>query len=493
MMKKTIEISDQPRLSLARTVRITVDGIRYRLFRASVTVAVIAVAVAFLMNILSESLIKRAVAEDTHERVNRSQFVHNWMARLTAPGTIEAIIEKLAVTEPGTPVANEMSSMSGLSDADFADFYQQALVAQQCFNFFADLDYAKRRNLVHTAGGVEIFERLRRTSGMEQFQTALPAMKSLRFPLSDEELDAFLAAWPNTLAKAEKIRVGRRKAIEAVKKVRGRTPILTSLADANGQFGAAIREAGFHFDGEAMAPVVEEQAHALLDARRLEKSMEQRTTRQAIAQHYNILPADVNVILMWKYLRGKKSARKYLEKMNACELDTSGLTPERLSTLANARQEQKALVRAERLTIGTGGGWMGLGERLSYLLLVSMLVCGIGISNAMLMTVTERFTEIATLKCLGALDGFIMLMFVLESCFLGVVGGAIGAVLGCLIGLGRMLSAFGPVFAGSVPVLDLLAGIFIAVTLGVILAAAAAVYPSLKAARLAPMEAMRIE
>ena len=46
-----------PWLSLHRTIRITVDGIRYRLFRASVTVAVIVVAVAFLMNILSESLI----------------------------------------------------------------------------------------------------------------------------------------------------------------------------------------------------------------------------------------------------------------------------------------------------------------------------------------------------------------------------------------------------------------------------------------------------
>jgi len=318
-------------------------------------------------------------------------------------------------------------------------------------------------------------------------------MKSLRFPLSDEELSAFLAIWPNTLAETEKVRDGRRKAIEAVRKGRAHTLILTSLADADGQFGDAIREAGFHFDGKIVAPVVTEQAKALLDARRLEKSMEQRPTRQAIAQHYNILPADVNAMLMWKYLRGKKSARTYLEKMKECELDTTDLTPERLSALANVRQEEKALVRAQRLTVGTGEGWMGLGERLGWLLLVSMMVCGIGISNAMLMTVTERFTEIATLKCLGALDGFIMLMFVLESCFLGVVGGTIGAVLGCLIGLGRMLSAFGPVFAGSMPALDLLSGMFIAVALGVVLAAGAAVYPSLKAARLAPMEAMRIE
>jgi len=53
---KQIQIAEQPWLGLGRTVAITADGIRYRLFRASVTVAVIAVAVAFLMNILGESL-----------------------------------------------------------------------------------------------------------------------------------------------------------------------------------------------------------------------------------------------------------------------------------------------------------------------------------------------------------------------------------------------------------------------------------------------------
>ena len=59
---KRIEIKNQPRLGWGRIVRITLDGVRYRLFRASVTVAVIAVAVAFLMNVLSESLIKRRIA-----------------------------------------------------------------------------------------------------------------------------------------------------------------------------------------------------------------------------------------------------------------------------------------------------------------------------------------------------------------------------------------------------------------------------------------------
>jgi putative ABC transport system permease protein len=226
--------------------------------------------------------------------------------------------------------------------------------------------------------------------------------------------------------------------------------------------------------------------------------------------------------MMWDFLGNERFAARYLERMKqenekalayeqkqrdpspeavaalaameqGTRLDVTGLVPERLVELAEARDEQASLLRAERLTVGAGLGFMGLGERLAWLLFVSLLVCGIGIANAMLMTVTERFTEIATLKCLGALDGFIMLMFVLESSFLGLVGGIIGAILGALIGLSRMLAAFGLNFAGAIPATDIILAIFTSVVMGMLLAALAAVLPSFKAARLAPMEAMRIE
>ncbi len=93
---KQIEIADQPRLSLARTLLITANGIRYRLFRALVTVAVIAVAVAFLMNVLSESLIKRSVVHYTRDRIARMRLAYYWTARLTIPSSPENVIGELA-------------------------------------------------------------------------------------------------------------------------------------------------------------------------------------------------------------------------------------------------------------------------------------------------------------------------------------------------------------------------------------------------------------
>ena len=49
-----------------------------------------------------------------------------------------------------------------------------------------------------------------------------------------------------------------------------------------------------------------------------------------------------------------------------------------------------------------------------WLVSMSLIVCVVGIANAMLMSVTERFREIGTMKCLGALDGFVVRLFLLE-------------------------------------------------------------------------------
>lgn len=490
---KQIHIDEQPWLGLGRTVSITADGIRYRLFRASVTVAVIAVAVAFLMNILGESLIKRAVARNTRERITRMRLVHNWSARLTNPGSLESVLTDLAVTEPGNDRYREMQQFGGLSDQRMREFHRDASQSLRYMTFFADLDYAKRRDAIHTAHGTGIFDRLRTDAGMKQFRTAMSHIKSVQFVTSFEELEQFLARTPTLQADAQAVLNGRRQAIAHVSQALEQEAVLDALARSDGDFGNVIREAGFIFDATTVAPIVSDQARRLLDVIRLEKTMDSEKCRQLLAQQGNVMPADVNVMMMWKYLDSNRFSNRYLARMAESGLDTTGLTAERLVSLAEARKENAALLQAELLTMDAGRGFMGLGERLAWLLFVSMLVCGIGICNAMLMTVTERFTEIATLKCLGALDGFIMLMFVMESSILGVVGGCIGAIIGALIAIGRMLVAFGVNFVSAMPATEILIGMLASVLMGMALAAVAAVLPSYQAARLAPMEAMRIE
>jgi putative ABC transport system permease protein len=499
---KVINIDNQPWLSMPRTMKITTDGIRYRLFRASVTVAVITVAVAFLMNILAESLIKRAIAANTRERILKTQLNSIWASKLTSPGSPESIIIETATTEKGSDLYKETQAFAKFDDAAMEDFQELTKDINYIFNFFESLDYAKRRDLVHTSEGVDILRYLSDPENNKTFYIGLSRYKSIHFDMEKEELDAILAKIPQLDASINAILAARREANAKITEILRRDypnanndaeRLAMALPNADKEFGDSIRSVGFVFDKETVAPELARQAQRLQDTTRMKNSIKDRPVRQLIAQEANILPADVNAVLMWNFLNDKDFAEKYLVKMADSGQNIEGLSAELLVDLAKGRKEAEALERAERLTMDAGRGFMGLGERLAWLLFVSLLVCGIGITNAMMMSVTERFTEIATLKCLGALDGFIMIMFVLESCFMGVVGGTIGAIIGALIGLGRMLSAFGVNFISAIPFLDVLGGMLISVILGTLLAAVAAVLPSWRAARLAPMEALRVE
>jgi len=97
------------------------------------------------------------------------------------------------------------------------------------------------------------------------------------------------------------------------------------------------------------------------------------------------------------------------------------------------------------------------------------------------------------MKCLGATDGYIMTNFILESCLPGTVGGIIGAILGLLLGSLRSLSNYGWMALQHLPWELIGITAVVSVVVGVVLSALAAVYPAWIAARLAPMEAMRIE
>ncbi len=269
--------------------------------------------------------------------------------------------------------------------------------------------------------------------------------------------------------------------------------MLEALKNADADFGDVIRNAGFIFDRET-AKNVASHAKEVLQINYLEKSIVASKMRQAAAAYLNISPAHVSVATLWDLLGKKSTAKWYLDKLKENEFDITGIDIKLMIKFAKLKAKVSVLSRIERI-IGDdmGKGFMGIGERMTWLVFVSMVVCIVGISNAMLMSVTERFREIAVLKCLGALDGSIMLMFVLEAGILGIFGGIAGSILGTLIGMGRMAASFGSIAMSSVPGLRLLMFMSISTIMGVVLASVASIYPSFKAARLAPMEAMRIE
>ncbi len=147
------------------------------------------------------------------------------------------------------------------------------------------------------------------------------------------------------------------------------------------------------------------------------------------------------------------------------------------------------------------GGTMAM--RNLWLVSLSLMVCIVGITNAMLMSVTERFREIGTMKCLGALDSFVVRLFLIESSFQGAAGSLLGATLGLTLAFARALFAyhFADVTTGEsywfalqyFPGVQILFWILVAIVIGTVLSVLAAVYPAYRAAKMEPVEAMRTE
>ena len=117
---------------------------------------------------------------------------------------------------------------------------------------------------------------------------------------------------------------------------------------------------------------------------------------------------------------------------------------------------------------------------------ISLLVGGIGVMNIMLVSVTERIKEIGLRKALGAPPRVIRRQFLVESSVLGLAGGLLGVILG-LIGAAALPSAINqPIAISGVAAVGAIA---VAVAIGVIFG----VYPASRAARLAPIDALRSE
>ena len=175
-------------------------------------------------------------------------------------------------------------------------------------------------------------------------------------------------------------------------------------------------------------------------------------------------------------------------KVDTVETEVSTILDQRLTTTASSStsssstpyriQNASQLLETQTATADTFTTLLGA------VAAISLLVGGIGITNIMLVTVTERTREIGIRKALGAPRRVILNQFLIEATLLSVIGGALG-VVAALIGSSFEIVGVKPVIVPSSIGLALGVSIAIGLFFGGL--------PASRAARLRPIDALRYE
>ncbi len=123
---------------------------------------------------------------------------------------------------------------------------------------------------------------------------------------------------------------------------------------------------------------------------------------------------------------------------------------------------------------------------------VSLIVGSVGIANTMFTSVLEKTKEIGIMKAIGARNNDIMLIFLFNAGFIGLVGGIIGVVVGTI------LSGFMPALMGNLPLargitIVSLNSIIMALSVSVMVGIVAGIIPAYQASKLKPVDALRYE
>jgi putative ABC transport system permease protein len=120
--------------------------------------------------------------------------------------------------------------------------------------------------------------------------------------------------------------------------------------------------------------------------------------------------------------------------------------------------------------------------------IISLLVGGIGITNIMLASITERVREIGIRKAIGATFWDVFIQILVESVFIAIIGGVVG--LFASNGLVKILAEISP--TDNTPVITVEAMV-LAFSFSVLVGILAGLFPAIKAAKLNPIQALRYE
>jgi hypothetical protein len=541
---KRLVVKDQQRLGPGRTFGLTIAGISVRMFRSLITVAILTLAVTFLCHGLSHTLIVHEARLRASSLLEEYRQPNQWGTRVTVPDSRPVIWRHLARNNEARMA--EYIHWAGVEQAHLDDHRRAARRLREYQDYFDSLSDASRIVLLEGRTVPEAIRRMSDPAQVAGYRKRMEELAATPPPGGVEQMAAFGADdLPELLTFTDAAQQGHRRAIEKVQASTGQRSAMNWFARQPDQVEPTLRDAGFTVP-RGLADRLRDAGNRAVATQMLGSAMSVDEVSTRLLRILNVTERELTLDRLLSWLTDESNARRMarllveqrmrdavtrdeFKQQLAAELNGDGEeltttqllerfnrtydtdaarqwiaehlpesqvlpTAEQLRTTAVHHQRQQALLAAVGpLAPEPRTGLFDLPINTRWLIMLSFLVCAVGVANAMFMSVTERFTEIATMKCLGALDGFLMQMFLFESAIQGIVGSILGVILGIGIAMIRGVMTFGTMAAAAAPYGDLLLVAIISLVVGMILAVAAGVGPALAVARLAPMEAMRIE
>jgi len=490
---KAIIAKDQVELGAARCIQLAVSGIQFRLFRSLITVAILGLAVAFLAHMLAYSILSGGSERAIWEALQEEREQSAQLRRLEQADAIPTVIRQLSLAAPGR--MDEYRVWGALSAEELAE---ASRLAGQFEHLEQDLEAISDRNRAILLGDRTVFQLLAHFQRDDARQTFYQRAEQLdiELPLEDRpSLDAFIStSWPRLREVVAKIRRGQNAAADELMAEQPQNSLVEALQADPSALEKTAQSLGFDvraYDYPQLAAFAED-AFIL---RALEESVTTAEIRLRLAGELARPPQEVTATLLYQWIVEDPRNAARFDQIYSEVLETDPLGTENTTRAAEDFLRLQALQNLvpQAPDMAAASGFFGLDRTARWLIALAFTVCVIGVANALLMSVTERFTEIATMKCLGAMDKFVMLMFVFESAIQGIVGGIFGALLGVALALLRGGFEYGEFLVFTDVAFKVVAAAGLSLLVGVGLAMLAAVGPSLIAARLAPMEAMRVE
>ena len=519
---REIDVRKQRNLTARETFRLCIRGVKHRMLRSLLTLSVVVLAVAFFMFLLSDSMFLRGVGRGVSDELEQGRLGGQTLTRLYVRPTPLVLTRRFsqAVRRGDAAALDEAAAVAHWDRARVESLARLADDEKLYTDFFESIPAGKRLALVGKRSGRDIFTFI--LGEREAFHEAIAPMVDLRIPRKLAGLDAFLDAYPAYEKESAAFLhdwnagVDAASAVLAKHRPEGVDDIAWIASENPAELEAwrAETEAlGFRLPADDLSRIRDQFHWAAMrngvlgqlntaDVREAwTRAFRERKRTSADEKLLHLDdPRAVSVLLgeasPKSEVESPEGADRRAARENAGQVPGQGLSADDLAELSRRARVEKRLGTLEKSLAGVqnaGGGFLGLSSRQVFLLCISFLVCMVGIANAMLMSITERFREIATMKCLGATDRYILLQFMMEAALQGLAGGFVGVVLGFVIAFIRDLGVCGGYLFTYWPGAALILSALFSLVIGVLLAVLASVQPSWSASRMAPMEAMRIE